>query len=42
MGYESLNVVGFNLRPLLKGQMRVAKLKSDNKSLIIGPRGLRW
>ena len=42
MGCESSGVVGFDLGPLLKGQMRVAKLKSDNKSLIIGPRGLRW
>ena len=28
--------------PLLKGQMRTAKLKSAYNSLIIGPRGLGW
>ena len=42
MGSESLDVVGFDLGPLLKVQMRVAKLESDNKSLIIGPRSLGW
>ena len=30
----------FDLRPLLQGQTRIATLKSANKSLIIGPRGL--
>ena len=29
------------LWPLLLGQMRIDKLKSDNNSLIIGPRGLQ-
>ena len=40
-------MVGFDLGPLLEGQMRTAKLKSAYNSLIIGPRGfgalsLRW
>ena len=47
MGLESSGVVGFDLGPLLQGQMRIAKLKSAYNSLIIGPRGfgalsLRW
>ena len=47
MGWESSGVVRFDLRPLLQGQMRIAKLKSAYNSLIIGPRGfgalsLRW
>ena len=47
MGWESSGVVGFDLGPLLEGQMRTAKLKSPYNSLIIGPRGfgalsLRW
>ena len=39
MRWESSGVVGFNLGPLLQGQMRIAKLKSAYNSLIIGPRG---
>ena len=39
MGYESSDVVRFNLEPLLQGQTRIAKLKSAYNSLIIGPRG---
>ena len=39
MGWESSSVVGFDLRPLLQGQMRIAKAKSAYNSLIIGPRG---
>ena len=40
-------MVGFDLGPLLQGQMRIAKGKSAYSSLIIGPRGfgalfLRW
>ena len=40
-------VVGFDLGPLLEGQMRTAKLNSAYHLLIIGPRGvgalsLRW
>ena len=47
MGWESSGVVGFDLGPLLEGQMRTAKLKSAYNLLIIGPRGfgalsLRW
>ena len=40
MGWESFGVVGFDLGPLLQGQMRIMKLKSAYNSLIIGPRGL--
>ena len=40
MGWESSDVVGFDLGHLLRGQMRTAKLKSAYNSLIIGPRGL--
>ena len=40
MGRESSGVVGFNLGPLLQGQMRIAKGKSAYDSLIIDPRGL--
>ena len=47
MGWESSGVVGFDLGPLLEGQMRTAKLESAYNLLIIGPRGfgalsLRW
>ena len=47
MGWESSDVVGFDLGPLLEGQMWTAKLKSAYNWLIIGPRGfgalsLRW
>ena len=47
MGWESSGVVGFDLGPLLEGQMRTAKLKSAYNSLIIGPRcfgalSLQW
>ena len=42
MGWESFGVVGFDLRPLLQGQTRLAKFKSAYNSLIIGPRGLGW
>ena len=35
MGWESSDVVGFNLGPLLQGQMRTAQLKSAYNSLII-------
>ena len=40
--WESSGVVGFDLRPLVQGQMRIAKLKSAYNLLIIGPRGLGW
>ena len=39
MGWESSGVVGFDLGPLIQGQMRTDKLKSAYNSLIIGPRG---
>ena len=42
MGWESFGVVGFDLGLVLQGQTRIAKLKSADNSLIIGPRGLRW
>ena len=42
MGWESSGVVGFDLVPLLQGEMRIAKLKSAYNPLIIGPRGLGW
>ena len=42
MGWESSGVVGFDLGPLLQGQMRIAKLKTAYNSLIIGPRGVGW
>ena len=47
MRWESSGVVGFDLGPLLQGQMRIAKVKNAYNSLIIGPRGfgalsLRW
>ena len=37
---ESLDVVRFDLEPLVQGQTRMAKLKSTYILLIIGPRGL--
>ena len=42
MGWESFGVVGFDLGPLLQGQTRIAKVKSADNLLIIGPRGLGW
>ena len=39
MGCGSSDVFRFDLGPLLQGQMRIAKLKSADSSLIIGPRG---
>ena len=41
MGCESSDVVGFDHGPLLEGQMMIAKPKSANNSLIIGPSGLQ-
>ena len=41
MGWEFCGVVGFDLGPLVQGQMRIAKLKSAYNSLIMGPRGLQ-
>ena len=42
MGCDSSSEVGFDLGPLVQGQMTTAKLKSAYNSLIIGPRGLGW
>ena len=47
MRWKSSGVVGFDLGPLLEGQMRTVQLKSAYNPLIIGPRGfgalsLRW
>ena len=42
MGWESSDVDGFGLKPLLQGQTRIAKLKTAYNRLIIGPRGLGW
>ena len=42
MGWKSFGVVGFDLGPLLEGQMRIAKLKTAYNSLIIGPKCLGW
>ena len=33
-------MVGYDLGPLLQGQMRITKLKSAYNALIIDPRGL--
>ena len=40
MGWESCDVVRFDLGPLLQGKMRIGKLKSTYNLLIIGPKGL--
>ena len=47
MGWDSSGMAGFDLGPLLEGQMRTAKLKSAYNLLIIGPTGfgalsLQW
>ena len=42
MGWESFDVVRFDLGPLFQGQTRIAKLKSASNLFIIGPRGLGW
>ena len=42
MGWEFFGVVGFDLGPLLQGQMRIVKLKGAYNSLIIGRRVLGW
>ena len=41
MGWESFDVVKFDLEPFLQGQTRIAKIRSANNSRIIGPRGLQ-
>ena len=40
MGWESSDVVRFNIGPLLLGSTRIPKVKGAYNSLIIGPRGL--
>ena len=42
MGWESFDVVRFDLGPLLQGHMRIAKLKSAYNLFIIDPGGLGW
>ena len=43
MGWESFDVVRFDLGPLLPVQTTIAKLKSaDIIGLIIGPRGIQY
>ena len=42
MDWESFGVVGFDRRPLIQSQTRIAKLKSAYNSFIFGPRGLGW
>ena len=42
MGWDYFGVVGFDLGPLLQGQMSIAKIKSAYNLLIIGPTGLGW
>ena len=41
MGWESSNVVGFDLGPLLQGKTRIAKVNSAYNWLIIGLRVLQ-
>ena len=36
MGWESFDVIKFDLGPILQGETRIAKLKSPYNSLIIG------
>ena len=38
MGWESVDVVRFDLEPLFQGQTNITKLKSAYNSLIIGSR----
>ena len=41
MGWESSDVVSFDLGPFLQGQMGIVKLKSAYNLRIIGRRGLQ-
>ena len=41
MGWESFDVVRFDLGHLFQGQTRIAKLRSAYNLLNIGPRGLQ-
>ena len=40
MGWESFDVVRFDLGPFLQGQTRIAKSKSAHKLLFLGLRDL--
>ena len=42
MGWDSFDVVRFDLGLLLQGQTRIVKFKIVYNSLIIGPTGLGW
>ena len=42
MGWEYFDVLRSDLGPLLQGQTTIAKLKSADNWLIIGPRGLLY
>ena len=42
MGWESVDVVRFDLGPLLQAQTKMAKLKIAYNLLIIFPTGLGW
>ena len=42
MGWESFDMVRFDLGPLLQDQTTIAQLKSADNLLIIGPRGLQY
>ena len=39
---KSSGLVGFDLGPLLQGQLSIAQLKTAYNSLVIGRRGLGW
>ena len=41
MGWQSFDVIIFDLGPFLESQTRITKLKSAYNSLIIIPRGLQ-
>ena len=41
MGWDSFDVVRFDLGPLLQGQTGIAKIRSAHNLLIISPRGLQ-
>ena len=41
MGWESSDVVRFDLGPLLQGRTRIVKVKGAYNLVIIGPRGLQ-
>ena len=42
MGLESVDVVRFDLGPVLQDQTRIVKPKSSYNSFIIGPTGLQY